>query len=370
MTMYLNDSGSDLYLNLLTDLLTNGKSVTARGMATTELRGVTVIITNPSRVHVLDTIRKPSLKIAATEAMHLIGGISHLGQLDLASSGRFSKFADGGRLRGAYGPRAAIQLLMAERLLREDPGTRQAGVTIWNGNETAVSSKDVPCTTHLHFYNRDGMLELDVTMRSNDVLLGFPIDIMMFSAIHRAMAASLGIPPGPYRHHAGSMHAYEHDRIRLGNIIQAGLTPHQGVTQVPLPVAFAELASGFNHGFSAMAAKARELCLRPGDDGFEGLSWLTEHVPLLGPGWDWCPLCRYVVRKESGCSECAKPKPGLQPAENRQGNADPEKLRPYTGRYVAVRDGEVISSAADILGVINDLRSREISAHAVFRVPA
>lgn len=369
MTTFSSSSGSKLYLQLIESLTRGGDEVTARGMPTKELRGVTAVITDPDQVHVLQTARKPSLPIAATEAMHLIGGISHLGQLDLASGGRFSKFADRGRLRGAYGPRAALQLLMAERLLREDPGTRQAGVTIWNGNETAVASKDVPCTTHLHFYLRVGKLEMDVTMRSNDVLLGFPIDIMMFSCLQRCMAAALGVPAGAYRHHAGSMHAYEHDLSRLEMILEKGLSDQQGMP-VPLPVPYFSIGTFHDMSFSLMASKARELCLRESDDNFHDRAWLTQRVPLLGPGWDWCPLCRYVIRTEEGCVECIKPRSRYEEAVNRAGDADPEVLRPYMGRYVAVKDGAVISDAADILGVITDLRTRGETAHAVFRVPA
>lgn len=371
MTTLSSTSGSKLYLSLIENLIRGGDDVTARGMPTKELRGVTAVITDPDEVHVLKTSRSPSLRIAATEAMHLLGGISHLGQLDLASGGRFSKFADMGRLRGAYGPRTALQLIMAERLLRDDPGTRQAGVTVWNGNETAISSKDVPCTTHLHFYLRGGHLEMDVTMRSNDVLLGFPIDIMMFSCLHRAMAASLGVPAGAYRHHAGSMHAYESDLGRLQSILDDGLGDQRGMP-VPLPAHTAALyayqANG-NMSFSLLAQKAREICLRESDDGFHDREWLAQRVPLLGPGWGWCLLCRYVIRTEEGCAECVKPRSRYE-AVNRAGDADPEVLRPYIGRYVAVRDGQVISNAADILGVITDLRSRDEVAHAVFRVPA
>lgn len=371
MTTFTHENGSELYLELTDYLLGTGTSVTARGLPTKELRGVTVVITNPDEVHVLQTTRKPSLKIAATEAMHLVGGISHLGQLDLASGGRFSKFADMGRLRGAYGPRAAYQLIMAERLLRQDPGTRQAGVTIWNGNETAVSSRDVPCTTHLHFYLRDGLLELDVTMRSNDILLGFPIDIMMFSCLQRCMAAALGVSAGTYRHHAGSLHAYEHDLGRLEVIMDAGIVTQQGMA-VPMPIhtdSIETFTVAGNMGFSLLSVNARKLCLRPSDDGFSDAAWLVNHVPLLGPGWDYCPLCRYVIRTEEGCAECVKPR-GRQPVTNLAGSADPEKLRPFTGRYVAVKDGEVISDAADILGIITDLRAKGEMAHAVFRVPA
>jgi thymidylate synthase len=363
---YRYDDGSNLYLRICQELLEMKTRVTARGMPTRELRSVQVEITDPSEVHVLRTTRKPSLTIAATEAFHLIGGISSLEQLDLASGGRFTQFADNGRLRGAYGPRAHLQLLNAERLLKADPGTRQAGVTIWKGNETGIQSKDVPCTTSLHFYYRDGKLELDVTMRSNDIFLGFPIDIMMFSCLQRAMAASLGVSAGPYRHRAGSMHIYERDLDRLAFILKTGIIPEKAMAQqIPLPVPYFLLESG-PRSFSFMAAKARDICLRENDDRFHDVEWQIQHIPCLGPGWDFCPLCRYVVKKDKGCTECSSPR-----EENAALLQVPvNELRKYAGRHVAIRDGRIISDAADITGIITDLRSRGLIAQAVFRVPA
>ncbi len=369
MTSYRYDNGSKLYLTLCRQLLDAGEKVTARGMATRELRSAQLEITSPAEVHVLQTARKPSLRIAATEAMHLIGGISSLEQLNLASGGRFSQFADGGRLRGAYGPRAYLQLLTAERLLRDDPGTRQAVVAIWKGDEAAIASRDVPCTTSLHFFIRDGRLELDASMRSNDILLGFPIDIMVFSCLQHVMAASLGVPAGSYRHHAASLHAYEADLDRLRLIVREGLSEEAtGMTQIPLPVPYSFLESDFQVSFSFMAQKARELCLRADDSRHHGNEWLCQRVPCLGPGWGACPLCRYTVKEDEGCLECSitgtRPSypsgPAVMPAE---------ELRPYLGQYVAVRDERVIASAADITGVITSLRERGIAAHAVFRVP-
>lgn len=362
------DSGSALYLRLCEELLENGEHVKPRGLPTRELRSIQIEITDPAEVHILSTARKPDMKRAATEAMQLIGGISSLEQLNLASNGWHSQYSNDGRLRGAYGPRAYLQLINAERLLRQDHDTRQAGITLWNGNETAVQSRDIPCTTQLQFYRRHDKLELDVTMRSNDLLAGFPTDIMVFSCLQRAMAASLGIEPGPYRHSAGSLHVREDDLDRLRFVVKTGIIPESGMTQIPLPVPYFTLEDRhFNRGFSMMAVSARQICLRANDDGFQDREWLIQRIPSLGPGWDSCPSCRYVVKIEDGCPECSHPKVH-DDAQRLQ--VPVEELRKYTSRYVAVRDGRVISSAADITGVIHDLRLRGLIAQAVFRVPA
>jgi hypothetical protein len=56
---------------------------------------------------------------------------------------------------------------------------------------------------------RDGALELIVYMRSNDVWLGWPYDVVMFTVLHEALAVDLGLALGQYTHVAGSLHLYD-----------------------------------------------------------------------------------------------------------------------------------------------------------------
>jgi hypothetical protein len=46
-------------------------------------------------------------------------------------------------------------------------------------------------------------------MRSNDVWLGAAYDFFQFTRVQIAMASVLGIEPGKYAHHVGSLHIYE-----------------------------------------------------------------------------------------------------------------------------------------------------------------
>ena len=46
-------------------------------------------------------------------------------------------------------------------------------------------------------------------MRSNDVWLGAAYDFFQFTRVQIAMASVLGIEPGKYVHHVGSLHIYE-----------------------------------------------------------------------------------------------------------------------------------------------------------------
>jgi thymidylate synthase len=50
---------------------------------------------------------------------------------------------------------------------------------------------------------------MSVYMRSNDVWLGAAYDFFQFTRVQIAMASVLGIKPGKYVHHVGSLHIYE-----------------------------------------------------------------------------------------------------------------------------------------------------------------
>jgi thymidylate synthase len=59
------------------------------------------------------------------------------------------------------------------------------------------------------FRIRNNKLNMSVYMRSNDVWLGSAYDFFQFTRVQIAMASVLGIEPGTYAHHVGSLHIYE-----------------------------------------------------------------------------------------------------------------------------------------------------------------
>lgn len=296
----VDETGSSLYARLGT-LLLEAPSVSPRDLVTRELTDVTLRITDPYEVHVLGTARKPNLKIAATEAMHLLAGLSSLTQLDLASGGRFSQFANDGRLLGAYGPRAHRQLLSVAELLARDPASRQAVVSLWTGDELAGPSRDVPCTTTLQFLLREDRLRLRVSMRSNDYWLGLPYDLMMFSCAHRAMADALNVEAGEYVHTVGSMHLYMRDvagAYEIANGYTNYNVPAAVAYGIPLPVT--TLAP-----FTKFVDAARAICLNELIDPrlVPNATWLRAHVPTLPVDHALCLTCRYVTAGD-WCPSC------------------------------------------------------------------
>lgn len=304
-TTIVAKTGSEAYVELLGRLY-NGKHVSPRGNDTLELLNTTVHIEDGNRADTLATSRKINLGIAAVETLHLLGGLSSLEQLDLASKGRFTQFADNGRLKGAYGPRAFLQLHRVHDLLKRDPTTRQAVVTLWVGKEHESSSRDVPCTQSLQFLVRDGKLHLRVQMRSSDAFLGIPYDWLMFSRLLMVMARSLRLPVGSFTHTAASQHLYLRDREASIKVIKDEVW-HEDRLKVPAlltPDSFVSATALAR----MIAMSGRDAIVERWHDAVD-FGWYFDHVPLV-TDVKLCRACRYVLpldqmRDGVTCTMCA-----------------------------------------------------------------
>ena len=201
------------YSTICQQVLAFGEDIAPRGQNTKELRGVTLVLSNP-HASFPPASRNANMAIGAVEALSVIGGVQYP-QLLAKITSNFTRFFDGEALHGAYGPRLRPQLGRNLELLRRDPDSRQAVSTIWDPHYDQLISTDVPrdlpCTTQYQFLIRNGKLELHVTMRSNDVWWGLTYDVFMHSQVQIAMARALDLEPGPYTHHVASLHAYERD---------------------------------------------------------------------------------------------------------------------------------------------------------------
>lgn len=209
---FISSDPAGLYIDLRDALLEHGREVHPRGQRTLELPAVTAVLLDPSSPAPTGVGRKLVPSIGAAEATNLIGGFSDANLL-INCAKNFSMFVEGpsgDRLMGAYGPRVHRQWEGVIQQLTSDRDSRQAGVNVWYPDELRyrVPSKDVPCTLSLYYQIRDDKLEAFTTMRSNDLVWGTPYDWMQFTAAQRALAYALGVEPGPYHHHAYSLHAY------------------------------------------------------------------------------------------------------------------------------------------------------------------
>jgi len=97
-------------------------------------------------------------------------------------------------------------------LLKYNPDTRQAAISIYDCKEYKEYTNDTPCTYAVQFTIIHGRLDMCVTMRSNDLWFGFCNDQYCFSKLQKMVSDELNIEPGVYYHFAHNMHLYN-DKI-------------------------------------------------------------------------------------------------------------------------------------------------------------
>ena len=98
------------------------------------------------------------------------------------------------------------------KILTENPESRQAAISIYDGKEIHNYEKDTPCTYAIQFTIMHERLDMCVTMRSNDLWYGFCNDQYQFSKLQEMISNRLNINTGVYYHFAHNMHLYN-DKI-------------------------------------------------------------------------------------------------------------------------------------------------------------
>lgn len=143
------------------------------------------------------------------------------GRDDVEFISKFSSFwkrisDDGVTNRSAYG--AIVfnrygfdQVEQVIDTLTRDPSSRRAIINFNVPNPWRFETKDEICTIALVFELRDGKLDCTGIMRSNDIWLGTPYDVVFFTELQKHIANVLGVAYGKYTHFAVSLHAYTRD---------------------------------------------------------------------------------------------------------------------------------------------------------------
>jgi thymidylate synthase len=95
-------------------------------------------------------------------------------------------------------------------MLKNDPLTRRASISLYDGKEIDQYKKDTICTYAINFYiDVDDRLSMQVMMRSNDLVYGFCNDQYCFSELQKIVAKELNRQVGKYYHYVCNMHIYE-----------------------------------------------------------------------------------------------------------------------------------------------------------------
>jgi len=212
----------EAFIGTVKDVMSKGNDITVRGMPTKELMGHAFKVENADMRMLAMPERGTNPFAQIAETLWMLAGRDDLDWLELYIP-QCKKWSDDGKTwRGAYGPRlrnwrnpeitdaGVDQLMRVSDLLNNDPGTRQAVMTIWDPAKDWVKSKDIPCNNWLHFIIRDGKLHLNVGVRSNDAIYGFSHnDFFSWSMLLQMMAHWSGVHTGSITWFAGSYHIYD-----------------------------------------------------------------------------------------------------------------------------------------------------------------
>lgn len=233
------ESLDQAYPEILKKIIKEGKKVSPRGLDTLEIMPVAITINNPRKRVVGHPERKLNYGSMAGELLWILQGRNDLDSIANYNS-KYANFSDDSEvLNGAYGQRMfrweglydvidesytdeegathpsfslehiiVNQFEKAFELLKNDPLTRQAIISIYNPVQDTADTKDKPCANTIQFTIRDGKLNMTVFMRSNDVWLRLPNDAFNFMSIQELMAGRLGIDVGKYTYFVDSLHLY------------------------------------------------------------------------------------------------------------------------------------------------------------------
>ncbi|MGH8574768.1 MAG: thymidylate synthase, partial [Gammaproteobacteria bacterium] len=216
----------------------HGVAVSPRGLATVEVMAAHLTLTEPRRRFIdLPPGRVLNPAFAVAETLWILSGSDD--PWIFRYNRGLAKYADDGRLQGAYGPRLRRwrdridQLDGVRQLLRRDPDSRQGVIQLFDPERDTKGHRDVPCTLAYRFYLRQNRLHMHTTMRSQDVWLGLPYDVFTATVLQELLAGWLEVAPGEYHHHIDSLHLYtEH----LGRAADLPEHPEPSVEMPPISV--------------------------------------------------------------------------------------------------------------------------------------
>ncbi len=185
---------------------------------TKALFNVGFYITDPKDRKIINRERKWNEDYAEAEWQWYLSGdasIHKLGDIYGKIPEIWKRMADhNGHVNSNYGYQweRNRQLDNVVELLSENPDTRQACVSIYDGKEISEYAFDTPCTYAIQFTIVNNRLDMCVTMRSNDLWYGFCNDQYQFSKLQETVSERLEIDTGVYYHFAHNMHLYN-DKI-------------------------------------------------------------------------------------------------------------------------------------------------------------
>lgn len=125
---------------------------------------------------------------------------------------------------GSFDTAPCSQWEWAIRMLRLSRDTNQAYLHFNRPKDQWPGNKDQPCCMYIQFMIRQNRLCLFVNYRSNDLVFGFPYNMLYFvKLLHRMLRELREVYPtlqlGDLHYYAASLHFYEHQREMVQDML-------------------------------------------------------------------------------------------------------------------------------------------------------
>jgi len=223
---FSTENAGTAFLALSQAVMQQGHIIQSRqGLKVRELTGVTVQINKPLQRVICLPERHNNIFATVFETLWVLGGRNDIESLSfyLPRAGDYSD--DGKTWRGGYGPRlrnwqGVDQVERVIELLKEDPDSRRAVISLFDPATDFENSLDIPCNNWLQFLIRDNKLIMHVAQRSCDVLWGFSgINTFEWSVLQETISNILGVEMGHVTWFIGSAHLYENTWDRVNKML-------------------------------------------------------------------------------------------------------------------------------------------------------
>ncbi len=166
-------------------------------------------------------VRKMYFKTAAAEVSWMLSGSKSIDWITKYTK-IWDAFADeDNNIDSAYGHRwsKAFGIDQVQNILTKlevDPTSRQQVLLSWDPRtDNVIRTPNIPCPLMAIFNIIDGKLNCHLTLRSNDLYLGLPYDMMMYTILSNLMANSLKIEVGELFYSIAHAHIYsnQYDQV-------------------------------------------------------------------------------------------------------------------------------------------------------------
>ena len=240
MRAYFGKEIAGIFEEILCDLYYDPDYVASpRGMEVREIRDCSMEIENPMENMYINEYRSSVLKYLSSEILWYFSGTNNPSYIENYASMWKNLHNSDGTVNSAYG-----NLLFTEknehnltqyewviRSLKKDKDSRQAFMHFNKPQHQYFGNKDQVCTLQALFHIRDNKLHMTLTMRSNDVVLGFMTDFTFFSVLQYQVFLHLKkyypeIEMGSYTHISHSMHLYEKHYDLVKNMLTKSFEPN------------------------------------------------------------------------------------------------------------------------------------------------